>query len=201
MTRINSSGAESYPDYELADRRVLSDPREIRALTHPLRAQLLELVLERAASVTELAAALGRPKSTVSHHVNVLLAADLLTVVRTRRVRAIDERFYGRTARLFAMGQIDLDADAPPPWGHPLMEAARESHDAYVNDTLWANGRHVRISRDQAREFWARVELLLSEFAQLPRAGDTVFGLAVGLYPTTFPALPDGDDAPAPGQR
>mgnify|MGYP003704545557 CR=1 FL=1 len=55
----------------------------------------------RAASVTELASALDRPKSTVAHHVAVLVRADLLRVVSTRRVRAVEERLYGRTARLF----------------------------------------------------------------------------------------------------
>ncbi len=49
----------------------------------------------------------------------------------------------------------------------------------------------TRVTRDQAREFWARVEVLLSEFAQLPRTGDTVYGFAVGLYPTEHPTLPE----------
>src|SRR5258705_9574845 len=78
----------------------------MRAIADPLRLTLLDLVLERAATVTELAAAVGRPKSTVAHHVNVLVDAGLLRVVRTRRVRAIEERYYGRTARLFRVGMI-----------------------------------------------------------------------------------------------
>ena len=85
--RINS-----FPDYELAERVVVTAPRQLRAMADPLRSTILDLVLERAATVTELAEATGRPKSTVAHHVNVLVAADLLRVVRTRRVRAIEER-------------------------------------------------------------------------------------------------------------
>ena len=73
-------------------------------MSDSLRGTLLELVLERAATVGELAAAVGRPKSSVAHHVGVLVDAGLLKVVRTRRVRAIDERFYGRTARIFYVG-------------------------------------------------------------------------------------------------
>ena len=64
---------------------------------------ILDLVLERAASVTELAAALGKPKSTVAHHVEVLRRAGLLRVVRTRRVRAVTEAFYGRTGRTISV--------------------------------------------------------------------------------------------------
>jgi DNA-binding transcriptional ArsR family regulator len=40
--------------------------QQLRALANPLRATLLELPLERAATVTELAQAVGRPKSTVA---------------------------------------------------------------------------------------------------------------------------------------
>ncbi len=60
---------------------------------------LLDLGLERAATVAELAEAVDRPKSTVAHHMGVLVGAGLMRVVRTRRVCAIDERFYGRTGR------------------------------------------------------------------------------------------------------
>src|SRR5690242_6222423 len=89
------------PDYDLADRLALTEPSQVKALGHPVRNTILSLLHERAATVSELAVALGRPKSTVAHHVKVLREAGLLRVVRTRRVRAIDERFYGRTARLF----------------------------------------------------------------------------------------------------
>src|SRR6185295_9387783 len=89
------------PDYELADRIALTEPSQVKAIGHPLRTTILGLLHERAATVSELAAALERPKSTVAHHVKVLNEAGLLQVVRTRRVRAIEERFYGRTARMF----------------------------------------------------------------------------------------------------
>src|SRR3954469_3255427 len=83
--------------------------------SHPLRTTILGLLHERAATVTELAVALGRPKSTVAHHVKVLAEAGLVRVVRTRRVRAIEERFYGRTARMFYVAvQQSLDGDDVP---------------------------------------------------------------------------------------
>jgi DNA-binding transcriptional ArsR family regulator len=103
------------PDYELADRLVLTQPAELRAMGDALRTTILDLVLERAATVTELASSVGRPKSTVAHHVKVLTGAGLLRVVRTRRVRAIEERFYGRTARLFFIGTVPLEEVTPPP--------------------------------------------------------------------------------------
>src|SRR5437588_2225101 len=95
------AGNPSPPDYALADRIALTRPSQVKAISHPLRTTILSLLHERAATVSELARALERPKSTVAHHVKVLADAGLVQVVRTRRVRAIEERFYGRTARMF----------------------------------------------------------------------------------------------------
>ena len=98
------AGNPSPPDYDLADRIALTEPSQVQAISHPLRTTILGLLHERAATVGELAVALERHKSTVAHHVRVLKAAGLVQVVRTRRVRAIEERFYGRTARMFYVG-------------------------------------------------------------------------------------------------
>src|SRR5258707_15033217 len=87
------------PDYDLADTVEVSTPAQLRAIADPLRSTILDLVLERAATVAELAAAVDRPKSTVAHHVNVLVEAGMLRVVRTRRVRAIDGPYSGPTGR------------------------------------------------------------------------------------------------------
>ena len=180
------------PDYDLVDRIVVTTPAELRAMAEPLRSTILDLVLERAATVTELAGAIGRPKSTVAHHVKVLVDAGMLRVVRTRRVRAIDERFYGRTARLFFVGQVPLEQITPPPWTNYLADAAAESMAAYHADRMWANIRHARISRARAAAFWQRVEPIIREFSEQPREGDEVYGFVAGLYPTDHPALPEG---------
>jgi DNA-binding transcriptional ArsR family regulator len=185
----------SPPDYELADRLALTKPAQVKALAHPLRNTILSLLHERAATVTELATAVGRPKSTVAHHVKVLMDAGLLQVVRTRRVRAIEERFYGRTARLFYVSLEESPGDEGPPRDFNDFEvAARESVDAFLDGKLWGFIRHARISEGQASEFWERMAGLVAEFDRLPRSGDTVYGFAIGVYPTDHPTLPERDD-------
>ena len=175
----------------LLDRLVVTEPGQLRAMSHPVRTAILDLVLERAATVSELADTLGRPKSTVAHHVAVLVKAEMLRTVRTRRVRAIDERFYGRTARTFHVGAVPPNLVDPPPWTNDLADAAVESASAYRSDTMRAVRRHARITPDRATEVWTRIDQLLIEFTQLPREGETVHGLVIGLYPTDFPALPE----------
>lgn len=182
------SNDEPIPDYDLEDVRVVSSPQELRAMAHPLRSTILELLLERAATVGELAAALGRPTGTVAYHVGVLVDAGMLGVVRTRKVRAIDERFYGRTARIFYVGSIQ--PEHAPLLSNELSTAAAESVHAHQNDDLRAIIRHARIPQERAAEFWERVLALTHELMQLPRAGDTVYGFVAGLYPTEHPTLP-----------
>jgi hypothetical protein len=121
----------------------------------------------------------------------------MLRVVRTRRVRAIEERFYGRTARTFYVGRVRPEDVTPPPWANELADAAEESMPAYQADRMRALRRHVRISDEQAGEFWERAMALVSEFSQLPREGDSPYSFVVSLYPADYPTLPD----PAVGGR
>src|SRR3954469_22703868 len=184
--------AETPPDYELADRLALTEPSQVQALSYPLRNAILGLLHERAATVNELAVALGRPKSTVAHHVKVLREAGLLQVVRTRRVRAIEERFYGRTARLFYVSlERSAEGEEVPRDFNDFEVAARESQAAYRDGKLWGFIRHARITETQASEFWERMAELVEEFDRLPRSGETMYGFAVGVYPTDHPTLPD----------
>jgi DNA-binding transcriptional ArsR family regulator len=180
------------PDYELDDRVALTDPSQVKALSHPLRNTILGLLHERAATVTELATAVERPKSTVAHHVKVLTDAGLLQVVRTRRVRAIEERFYGRTARMFyvALGRTADGEDMPRDF-NDFEVAAQESVQAFQDGKLWGFIRHARIDEAQASAFWERMAELVTEFDKLPRSGETMYGFAVGVYPTDQPTLPD----------
>jgi DNA-binding transcriptional ArsR family regulator len=185
----------SPPDYELADRLALTTPAQVKALSHPLRTQILGLLQERAATVSELAVAVRRPKSTVAHHVNVLAETGLLQVVRTRRVRAIEERFYGRAARLiYVAGEQGADSSELPRDFNDFEVAARESVAAYHDGKLWAFLRHARIEHGQASEFWERMVELVAEFDRLPRSGEQVYGFAVGLYPTDHPRLPPSSE-------
>ncbi len=182
------------PDYELEDTIELTTAEQVRAISDPLRTTILGLLHERAATVTELATAVKRPKSTVAHHVKVLADAGILRVVRTRRVRAIEERFYGRAARMFYVGLGRAGGRLPPDF-NDFEVAADESKSAYDAGQLRSFIRHARIPDERAAEFWQRVDRIIHEFDQLPRSGDTTYGFTVGLYPILdYPTLPPRSD-------
>ena len=186
------------PDYDLDEMAVVTAPEQLRALADPLRATLLELLLERAATVTEMARAVDRPKSTIAYHVNVLVDTGLLRVVRTRRVRAIEERYYGRVARTLYIGVLSRPEDKQVVAAiNGLAEAAAESASAHAADELRCLLVHARIPIEEVRNFWAEVQEVARRFAQIPRAGDQVYGFAAGLYPTDVPTLPDVERNPS----
>ena len=59
-----SINSQQLPDYELPDAVELTTPAQLRAIADPLRSSILDLVLERAATVAELAAAAHASSAT-----------------------------------------------------------------------------------------------------------------------------------------
>jgi DNA-binding transcriptional ArsR family regulator len=183
--------SDEVPDYDLPEAVLADQPHQLKALGDRTRMAILDLVLERAASVTELAAALGKPKSTVAHHVEVLRRAGLLRVVRTRKVRATTEAFYGRTGRT-----INMRSPGPQ---HPLRSMLADALAEQLPEDEATHGggftiRHARIPASQADAFAERLVEVALEFTRLPREGEVVYGLIAGVYPTAHAVLPPRED-------
>ena len=171
--------------YDLDETIKADSPARLKAVGNRLRALILDLVLERAMTVTELAERVGKPRGTVAHHVDVLVDAGLLKVTGTRKVRAIDERFYGRTAHTITFPDATRDGDLP------FVADARAEAD--LSDPQCAGGftlRHARIPAELANEFADRVMALAAEFTRLPRGGSREFAFLAGVYPTKRPVAP-----------
>jgi DNA-binding transcriptional ArsR family regulator len=179
-------------DYELQDVVPADTPTRLKALGDPLRQLLLDLVLERAMTVTELAECVGRPRGSVAHHVDLLVEAGLLQIVRTRKVRAMQERFYGRTARTIVIPAHAHDGDLPF-----FADARRLADPVALDGDVPAvfTMRAVRIPEGLAGEFVERVQTLALEFSRLPRGGTREFALLAAVFPTSRPV------APPPGQE
>lgn len=123
---------------------------------------------------------------------NLLVNAGLLRVVRTRRGRAIEERYYGRVARTLYIGVLTRSEDKRVVAAvNGLAEAVAESAPAHAADELRCTLVHARIPIEEVRNFWAQVQEVAPRFAQISRAGDQVYGFVAGLYPTDAPTLPD----------
>ncbi len=183
---MSSNEPPTVPDYELADEVMADTPEQLKVLANPTRVHILDLVMDRAATVSELAEALDRPKSSVAYHVQLLCKIGMLQVVRTRRVRAIEERFYGRTGRTIVFGNGRANGRSMIRKGFLAEAHAEAPHNGDFPATL----RHARIAEDDAEEFFQRVNELAAEFTHLPRRGQRIMGFVAAVYPTDHPALP-----------
>lgn len=72
----------------------LNDPSLVRALAHPLRAQVLGILQERRASPRELADELRAPLGNVSYHVRILADLKLIKLVKKTPRRGAIEHHY-----------------------------------------------------------------------------------------------------------
>ncbi|MEA1902839.1 MAG: winged helix-turn-helix domain-containing protein [Actinomycetota bacterium] len=195
MTDHTGSAAHSAPDYPLVDTLTFDRAEQFKALFEETRLQIVDLLMERAATIKELSDTLGKPKGTIGHHVGVLEEAGLIEVVRTKKVRAIEAKYYGRTARTYLLtdlvrGDFGLAPD------HFLSAAASEYAKAAARGPGAQAGplstlRYARIPDDRAEEWSERLKDLVQEFTAERRGGDTTYGLLIAMYPTDRPHLPE----------
>ena len=166
-------------DYDAPDTLVVSEPEQLRALADELRTHVVSLLRERAYSTQQLSAKLGIPKGTVGHHLKVLEQAGLIRVVRTRKVRAVTEKFYGRTARLFLF-QAEDPADARALAGAVLRQAAGEAERAPAGASF--GHPPARLARKDRRRLERRLEKLMDDFLAADSPDGTTHALAAALY-------------------
>jgi DNA-binding transcriptional ArsR family regulator len=184
------------PDYELEQILDIDQPEQFKALFEETRIAIVDLLLERAATIKELSETLGKPKGTVGHHVSVLEEAGLIRVVRTKMVRAIEAKYYGRVARTYYLAvKADVGFELAP--DHFLQSAAVEfakveEPSAGTLSTL----RYVRIPEDRADEWVEKLIDLAHEFTAETRGGEITYGLLLAMYPTDRPHLPDTEPQP-----
>ena len=169
----------SGPDYEAPDTLVVCERGQLRALADDVRSEIVALLRERAFSTQELAQRLGMPKGTVGHHVKVLEQAGLIRVVRTRKVRALTEKFYGRTAFLFLFRSEDPE-DARG-IGASMLRQAAGALERSPDSAGWGHVK-VRLSEKDRHRFERRLRRLMDDFLAADSEDGEPCGLAGVLY-------------------
>jgi DNA-binding transcriptional ArsR family regulator len=85
----------------MSDRPEPIDQRLVRALAHPLRVQILEVLSERVASPNRLSEQLDASLSHVAYHTRALDKCGCLNLVETAQKRGATEHFYKATPDSF----------------------------------------------------------------------------------------------------
>ncbi len=166
-------------DYAAADTLVVDRPEQLKALADDVRTTVVALLRERAFSTQQLSATLAIPKGTVGHHLKVLEQAGLIRVVRTRKVRALTEKFYGRTAHLFLFKTEDPD-DTRALGGSVLRRAATEVERA--PEVASFGHPKARLSDEDVARLERRLRRLTDDFLAADSPDGTPYAFVGALY-------------------
>ena len=143
----------------------ISEPRQIKAYTDPLRIRILHILADRAATNQQLASALGQAQARVLHHVRFLLDAGLIRLVEERVRGGNVEKYYRAEARLFGL--------RPDPPDHAALSGAvfeSVTQELVASLSLWPDqgvsweGRRSRLSPGRVEEFTTRLYDLIAEY-------------------------------------
>ena len=179
---------------EIPTRRALSLD-QLRAIAHPLRFRILELLREGAANSTVLAQRLGESSGATSYHLRQLARYEL--------IEEDSERSRGRERwwrRMEPMMQFDVERpdDEHVAAYSGLRATILERDDEAVQllarrddllrsrpDNLWLGGWRVRATTEEIR---ALAQLVLKEVDRLRRSEDTADDAT--LTHVTFRSIP-----------
>jgi DNA-binding transcriptional ArsR family regulator len=194
---VCSATIDRIPDYDLDDVLVVDQPEKLRALGDATRGRIIALLNQRAASTTELAPALDMPKGTVGHHLKVLEKVELVRVVRTRQVRALTEKYYGRVARLFVLKSIDPveEFGGGSITATMLRHAADEAMAARADPQGETGLVRARLAPDDVTRFQKRLGKLLADFHGSASTDGDLHTLTFALFRSANDLPPPADDA------
>lgn len=145
--------------------QIVSDPRQIKAYSDPLRIRILQILRDREATNQQLATALDEAQAKVLYHVRFLLDVGLIKLVDQRIRGGNVEKYYRATALLYGF-RPDPAASAS------LSGAVFESitQELVASTTLWPDqppnweGRQCRLSPERLTEFNDRLRVLIADY-------------------------------------
>jgi hypothetical protein len=212
-------------EFEPAREVVIADLETLRVVADPLRMQILEVTLEAARTVKEIAATLRTTPSKLYYHVNMLDEHGLLRVAGTRIVSGIIEKRYRAAARSLRPAAVLLD---PTGAGHDevvdlllssILDTTRRDLDtirAAVGSGIIDVGPNApverrvqvvktlgRLTHEQVTAFSEQLHTLVREFSALAalNTADQGYSLTIMFHPIQL--APDEwtrpGDTPAPG--
>ncbi len=206
-------------DFEQAPELVVADLETLRILSDPLRMQILEVTVEAARTVKEIAQTLHTMPSKLYYHVNMLEEHGVLRVASTRIVSGIIEKRYRAVARRLRVDRVLLD---PTTSGHDevldlllysILDTTRRDLDTIraavgsgIIDLSATAPPHRRVqvvktlgrlTPEQAATFNQRIQQLVQEFSAMTtlNIADQGYSLTVFFHPMQLD--PSREDGPA----
>ena len=160
---------------------VLESPAQFKALGHPVRHRLMNVLRQRPATLGQLASVLGSTKGTIGYHVKVLLDAGLVRPSRTRTVRGGTEQYFEPVSSGFR-------PDLPGTGGAEFLITAALA-EMVPGDPEQTVLTHLRLTPEQAQALIDRLAVIAHEQPREEDGSDS-YGLLLSVYRTDIPRLP-----------
>lgn len=199
-------GAELTP-FEPDDEYLIDTIDKLRAVSNPLRMQILNALMSAARTVKEVGDLLGTKSNTLYYHVGELESAGMIVLVDAVVKSGIQLKYYRASARyyrlqsslLYTNGELserragaDFVVGAVLGAAHDLRESLESGTANEHPECLRVSQRTIRTTEEQAAALRERVESLEREFAAADRAGAP---LRIQLQYAFFPIADDAQQS------
>ncbi|MEV4114908.1 metalloregulator ArsR/SmtB family transcription factor [Nonomuraea sp. NPDC049695] len=166
---------------------VLHTSAHFKALGHPLRHRMVNVLRQRPATMSELTATLESTKGTIGYHLRVLREAGLVRLAGTRHVRGGTEQRFELVSKSFRFDE-QTGAGAEFLIGAALAEMLPDRPGHPEHTMLW----HFWLNPDEARALAGRLDTFAPDkhTASGPEADAEPYGLLLSFYRADIPALP-----------
>ena len=173
--------------------QVVTDLRQLKAFTDPLRNRILHILANQEATNQQLAAMVGEAQAKVLHHVRFLLETGLIVLVEQRVQGGNVEKYYRASARTYGFRPGPEDAGSlAEPVTRAIFESVTQelaaSLQLWPEQPLYWETRRSRLDPARAAEFDRRLLTLIAEFwgdLDAPVSDDPahpVLALATAVY-------------------
>ena len=162
---------------EQAEHFVIRELEQVRALSDPLRQQILRALIEQPRTTKQVALLLDQPLTKLYRHVEILEQAGLITLVQTVPKRGATEKYFQAVALSFSIAGNSLSPEMTGEVEEMFARAfedvlkevrigvrkdRKQGGDAAYNGIL-AMGE-IRLMPERVKEFQERLIRLAEEF-------------------------------------
>ncbi|MGF1427632.1 ArsR/SmtB family transcription factor [Kitasatospora sp. LaBMicrA B282] len=177
------------PAHDEPEPLVLSTPEQFKAMGHPVRHRLINVLRQRPATLRQLADALQLPKGTVGYHVKTLREAGLVVLAESRQVRGGTEQYFALASRSFTFHE-ESEGGAEFLINAAIAERL-PPRPGQAEHTLL---RHLWLTDEEAHALAARLRAEGEAPMPVDSSRGEAYGLLVTLFPADIPALaPEAD--------
>lgn len=145
----------------------LDEPKQWKAISHPLRLQILTLLASQNLTNEELAVAMGVASGKLYFHTKKLLDAGLIALAEVRQKGPRQEKVYRRTFEDFRIEMVE-DGSAPP-LAHFIRNALATYESKWKEGAEFSQyGFHLIYyhTSEREKEFYDRLTQLMKDFQE-----------------------------------